>query len=122
MPMKFRNACLRCSAPLNVPLVSIACRNGSRTILENALEAPMAFTSGSPAAAHKTFAYLEAEEQVKALRWAMRDCGRDPQPREIENTVANIRAKREAGEEAAPCIRPGLLALMRRLIDWCGKE
>ena len=26
------------------------------------------------------------------------NCGRDPQPREIENTVANIRAKRERGE------------------------
>jgi hypothetical protein len=49
-------------------------------------------------ATHKTFGHLENEEQVKALRWAMRDCGRDPQPREIENTVSNIRARRLQGE------------------------
>ena len=49
-------------------------------------------------AAHKTFSHLEAEGQVEALRWAVRNCGRDPQPREIENTVANIRARRERGE------------------------
>ena len=51
-------------------------------------------------AAHKTFAYLEAQEQAKALKWAMyvSNCGRDPQPHEIENTVANIRRKREHEE------------------------
>ena len=50
------------------------------------------------AATHRTFAYLDSQEQVKVLRWAMRDCGRDPQPHEIEHTVENIRRKRAKGE------------------------
>jgi hypothetical protein len=49
-------------------------------------------------AAHKTFPFFEEKEQVKVLRWSMRDCGRNPQPREIESTVSNIRARRKSGE------------------------
>ena len=45
-------------------------------------------------AVHRTYAYLDANEQEKVLRWAIRDCGRDPQPNEIERTVENIRKKR----------------------------
>jgi hypothetical protein len=39
--------------------------------------------------------YLSAAEQVKVLHWALRDCGRAPQPQEIEHTVINIGKKRE---------------------------
>ena len=49
-------------------------------------------------ATHRSFAYLDASEQAKVLSWAVRDCGRNPGRNEIESTVSNIRAKREAGE------------------------
>ena len=42
--------------------------------------------------------YLDAEQQVKVLYWALRDCGRSPQPQEIERTVSNINRKR--GEQS----------------------
>ena len=37
--------------------------------------------------------YLGAREQVKVLYWALRNCGRVLQPKEIENTVVNINKK-----------------------------
>jgi hypothetical protein len=41
-------------------------------------------------AAYRTFGHLDADEQTRAIRWAMRDCGRLPQPNEIERTISNI--------------------------------
>ena len=71
-------------------------------------------------AAHKTFAYLEAQQQVEVLRWAMwaSNCGRDPQPREIENTISNIRARRLQGEASGilhPAWPPRVHAEINRL-------
>jgi hypothetical protein len=57
-------------------------------------------------AVHRTYAYLDAGEQQQVLRWAVRDCGRDPQPKEIERTVENIRKKRGSGEAVGQYYKP----------------
>jgi hypothetical protein len=57
-------------------------------------------------AVHRTYAYLNASEQERVLRWAVRDCGRDPRPNEIERTVENIRRKRGNGEAAGQYYKP----------------
>jgi hypothetical protein len=46
-------------------------------------------------AAWRMHDYLDTEQQVRVLYWALRDCGRSPQPQEIERTVVNIGRKRE---------------------------
>jgi hypothetical protein len=46
-------------------------------------------------AAWRMHDHLNHDEQVKVLRWAIRDCGRAPQPHEIEHTVTNIGQKRD---------------------------
>ena len=48
-------------------------------------------------AAHRTHPYLGEEDQIPVLRWAMRNCGRPPGRNEIQNTVRNVRARREHG-------------------------
>jgi hypothetical protein len=53
-------------------------------------------------AAWRMHDHLNSEEQVKVLRWAIRGCGRAPQPSEIERTVANIGRKRD-GQFHAQC-------------------
>jgi hypothetical protein len=40
--------------------------------------------------------HLSRAEQVKVLHWVVRDCGRAPQPNEIERTVENINQKRDS--------------------------
>jgi len=57
-------------------------------------------------AVHRTYAWLDASEQEKVLRWAIRDCGRAPQPNEIERTVENIRRKRGNGEASGHYYKP----------------
>jgi hypothetical protein len=57
-------------------------------------------------ATHRTYAYLDAAEQERVLRWAIRDCGREPQPSEIERTVENIRRKRGSGEGQGQYYKP----------------
>lgn len=45
----------------------------------------------------RSYEYLAASEQIKALYWATRKCGRPIQANEIEHTVENIRRKRGGG-------------------------
>jgi len=56
-------------------------------------------------AAWRMHGYLNAEQQVKVLYWALRKCGRAPQPQEIERTVVNIGKKRN-GQSHVPYNKP----------------
>jgi hypothetical protein len=56
-------------------------------------------------AAWRMHDYLSSEEQVKTLYWALRDCGRALQPREVEHTITNISKKRN-GQSGVSSTRP----------------
>jgi hypothetical protein len=50
-------------------------------------------------AAHKTYKFLEAAEQIALLNWAIHKCGRAPSPpNEIEATVRKVRNQRDRGD------------------------
>src|SRR6516162_8485463 len=88
------------------------------------LESFLATCPGSPNGVHqwqakaawRMYGYLSTEQQVKVLYWALRDCGRAPQPQEIEHTIANIGRKREGqsyGSYSSPWPIPVLSEINR---------